>query len=108
MLFRSSLHVPLTEQTRHMIGAAQLSSMKRTALLINTARGGLVDEEALYHALSNKQLAAAALDVFAHEPIIPKKLLTLENFFATSHIAGSTEEAIEAMGMKAIDQLEKL
>ncbi|EKD71467.1 MAG: Phosphoglycerate dehydrogenase [uncultured bacterium] len=103
-----SIHVPLISENYHFIGARELAKMKHQSILINTARGGLVDEDALYDALTTGHLSAAALDVFEHEPIVPKKLLDLENFFATSHIGGSTEEAIEAMGMMAIENLEKM
>lgn len=103
-----SLHVPLTKENYHLIGERELSVMKKSAVLINTARGGLIDEKALYHALSTQQIAVAALDVFEHEPEIDPALLALNNFFATSHIGGSTEEAIEAMGMMAIQQLVKM
>jgi len=103
-----SLHIPFIPENRYFIGDKELTQMKKGAVLINTARGGLVDEEALYAALNCKHISAAALDVFENEPKIPKKLLTLENFFATSHIAGSTEEAIEAMGIMAIENLENL
>ena len=103
-----SLHIPLLPENYHFIGAEEFIKMKKGAILINTARGGLIDENALYAALKEGHLSAAALDVFENEPNIPAELLTLDNFFATSHIGGSTEEAIEAMGMKAIEQLEKM
>ncbi len=100
-----SLHIPLTSDNYHFIGEREFSKMKATAVLINTARGGLVDEEVLYKMLKTERLYAAALDVFEEEPHVSSKLLELHNFFATSHIGGSTEEAIEAMGMRAIDYL---
>lgn len=103
-----SLHIPFMPQNRYFLGAKEFAQMKKGSVLINTARGGLVDEDALFDALNSHHISAAALDVFENEPIIPSKLLTLENFFATSHIAGSTEEAIEAMGMMAIENLVKL
>ena len=80
--------------------------MKSTAILINTARGGLVDELALKDALKSKKIAGAALDVFQSEPPIDFELLTLPNFLATPHIGGSTEEATLAMGRAAIQGLE--
>lgn len=100
-----SLHIPLTPTNYHFLGMNELLLMKHGAILINTARGGLIDEDALYTVLVNGGLSAAALDVFEEEPKIPEKLLALANFFATSHIGGSTEEAIHAMGMLAIEKL---
>ncbi len=97
-----SLHLPLTPETKCLLNEERLALMKTTAILINTARGGLVDEEALFKRLSQGQLAAAAFDVFANEPAINHPLLQLPNFFATPHIGGSTEEAILAMGQAAI------
>jgi D-3-phosphoglycerate dehydrogenase len=96
-----SLHSPLTEETRHMIGAAQFAAMKPGAYLINTARGGLVDEQALYQALSSGQIAGAALDVYAAEPPAGSPLLKLDNIVLTPHIAAHTQEAIERMGVMA-------
>lgn len=103
-----SLHIPMTDENYHFLDSLEFVKMKKGCILINTARGGLVNEDDLYDALVNGQLAAAAFDVFENEPIVPKKLLALENFFATSHIAGSTEEAIKAMGQLAIKKLGEL
>ena len=89
-----SLHTPMTADTDRMINRDSLSLMKDSAILINTSRGGLVDEDALYEALSEKRIAAALVDVLAVEP--PRngnRLLTLDNFFATPHIAWATREA---------------
>lgn len=96
-----SLHAALTEETRHMIGKSELEHMKPSAFLINTARGGLVDEEALYAALARGQLAGAALDSFATEPPIGSPLLQLENVVLTPHIGAHTQEAIERVGVLA-------
>lgn len=101
-----TLHVPLDESTRGMLDKRRLALMKPTAILINAARGGLVDETALKRALMEKQLAAAAFDVFADEPPQDAELLNLPNFLATPHIGGSAEEAILAMGRAAIDGLD--
>lgn len=96
-----TLHVPRTEETRGLISAAELSRMKPTALLINTARGGLIDETALYQALTNDQIAGAGLDVFAVEPPgAGNPLLHLDNVVATPHIAAGTRDAL-ADKMKA-------
>lgn len=101
-----TLHVPLDDSTRGILTGKRLALMKPTAILINAARGGLVDEAALKRALMKKQLAAAAFDVFADEPPQDAELLNLPNFLATPHIGGSAEEAILAMGRAAIDGLE--
>jgi len=101
-----TLHVPLDESTRNILSAERLALLKPSAILINTARGGLVDEAALKAALAQKRIAAAAFDVFAVEPPQDKELLSLPNFLATPHIGGSAEEAILAMGRSAIEGLE--
>jgi phosphoglycerate dehydrogenase-like enzyme len=101
-----SLHVPLDSSTRNLLSARRLKLMKPTSILINTARGGIVDEVALKAALVGGELAAAAFDVFAEEPPTDYELLKLPNFFATPHIGGSAEEAILRMGRAAIDGLE--
>ena len=100
-----SLHLPYGTGTQNLIDAAALTQMKDTAVLINTARGGLVDEAALKAALMNKKLFAAAFDVFACEPPEDQELLNLSNFLATPHIGGSSSEAILAMGRAAIEGL---
>ncbi len=88
-----SLHVPLLDSTYHMIDAKKLSLMKKTAKIINTSRGGVIDEEALYEALKNGNLGGAALDVFENEPAIKNKLATLDNVILTPHIGAQTKEA---------------
>jgi phosphoglycerate dehydrogenase-like enzyme len=102
-----TLHVPLDDSTRNMINAHRLGQMKSTAILINAARGGLVDEFTLKAMLIEKRLAAAAFDVFAVEPPQDTELLSLPNFLVTPHIGGSAEEAIMAMGRAAIDGLDR-
>jgi len=96
-----SLHCPLTDQTRGLVGRAQLQSMKQGSLLINTARGGIVDESALVEALQDgayKRLAGAGLDTFAHEPIEPNhQLLKMSNVILTPHVAGVTAQAALAV-----------
>ncbi|WP_338824109.1 Hydroxypyruvate reductase [Moorella humiferrea] len=89
-----TLHLPLTESTRNLIGARELALMKETAFLINTSRGELVDEEALLKALRNKKIAGAALDVFQIEPPINSNLLELENVIVTPHMGGYTYGAM--------------
>ena len=88
-----SFHVPLLDSTRHMINAEKLKIMKNTARIINTSRGGVIDEEALYNSLKDGSLAGAALDVFEVEPATENKLITLPNFIATPHIGAQTKEA---------------
>jgi phosphoglycerate dehydrogenase-like enzyme len=102
-----SLHVPLDESTKNMLCADSLALMKPNSVLINLARGGLVDESALKIMLMEKRLAAAAFDVFSQEPPEDRDLLLLPNFLATPHIGGSAEEAILAMGYAAINGLEE-
>ena len=88
-----SLHVPLLDSTKHMIDSTKMASMKNTARIINTSRGGVIDEEALYEALKNGQLGGAALDVFEVEPATTNKLATLPNFISTPHMGAQTKEA---------------
>jgi D-3-phosphoglycerate dehydrogenase / 2-oxoglutarate reductase len=107
-----SLHVPLTPETKNLIGAQQLALMHKDAVLINCARGGTVDEAALFHALSTGTLRGAALDVFATEPTGENPLLTLPNVIATPHLGASTLEAQDRAGMEAaelvVEALKKL
>jgi|TARA_B100000508_G_scaffold46518_1_gene36253 D-3-phosphoglycerate dehydrogenase len=88
-----SLHVPLLDSTKHMINAEKLRLMKKTAHIVNTSRGGVIDEEALYNALKDGNLESAALDVFEIEPATGNKLTNLPNFIATPHIGAQTKEA---------------
>ena len=100
-----SLHTALSGETRHMIGAHQLKLMKPTAYFINTARGALVDEEALYTALTQNQIAGAALDVFNEEPPKDSPLIGLENVVVTAHIGAHTRESIERVGIMAAENV---
>jgi D-3-phosphoglycerate dehydrogenase len=88
-----SLHVPLLDSTKHMINAEKLRLMKKTAHIVNTSRGGVIDEESLYNALKDGNLESAALDVFEIEPATGNKLTNLPNFIATPHIGAQTKEA---------------
>jgi glyoxylate reductase len=97
-----SLHVPLTKETTHLIDQPALARMKRTAYLINTARGPVVDEAALAWALKNRLIAGAALDVYEREPIVHQDLLTLENVLLAPHMASGTTETRTAMADLAV------
>lgn len=88
-----SIHVPLLDSTYHLINAQKMSTMKKTAKIINTSRGGVVDEDALYEAIKNGNLGGAALDVFEKEPAIGSKLAELDNVILTPHIGAQTKEA---------------
>ena len=88
-----SIHVPLLDSTYHMINSEKLALMKNTAKIINTSRGGVIDEDALYDALKNGKLGGAALDVFEKEPATNTKLATLDNVILTPHIGAQTKEA---------------
>ena len=101
-----SLHVPLTPSTERLIGRAEFQLMKKTAVFINTARGGLVDQPALYEALRSGQIFAAGLDVTAVEPIPPDDpLLTLNNVIITPHIGSASVRTREKMAMMAAENL---
>lgn len=102
-----SLHIASTKETYHLIGRAQFKMMKSSALLVNTARGEVVDIEALCQALETGQIAGAALDVYEEEPLpLNHPLLKLGNVVLTPHIAYNSEEAIERMLQIAIDNVE--
>lgn len=100
-----SLHCPATPETRHLINAKRLGQMQRHALLINTARGDVVDEAALIEALNARTIAGAGLDVFEKEPSVPDALLALENVTLLPHLGSATLETRVAMGMRAIENL---
>jgi D-3-phosphoglycerate dehydrogenase / 2-oxoglutarate reductase len=88
-----SFHVPLTDTTRHLVNTKRISTMKKTACIINTSRGEIIDEDALYDALKEGKIAGAALDVFEKEPAVGNKLTTLPNVICTPHIGAQTKEA---------------
>src|SRR5206468_3288763 len=91
-----SLHVPLDASTRGLIGERAIARMQPSAFLVNTARGGIVDEMALRRALEDRRIAGAAFDVFGEEPPSDRALLALPNFVGTPHIGGGTTEAVLA------------
>jgi D-3-phosphoglycerate dehydrogenase len=99
------VHAPLTPHTAGMIGAAELASMRRGAILVNTSRGGLIDEQALFAALGSGHLRAAALDVFQDEPPGNPALLELPNVVLSPHVGGLSTEAIHAMMRKCVQQV---
>jgi glyoxylate reductase len=100
-----SLHVPLTDTTRHLIDAPALAAMRPSAVLVNVARGPVVDERALVDALRAGAIAGAALDVFEHEPEVEEGLLSLENVVMTPHLGSATRATRVAMGMLCVDAL---
>ena len=100
-----SVHVPLTPLTKYIINDYNILLMKKTAILINTSRGGVVSEESVLKSLNNNNLFAAGFDVFENEPNVNLELLNSPGFYATSHIGGSSIEAILAMGRAAIEGL---
>ena len=102
-----SMHVPLTEDTRHMIDAASLGRMRSTTFLINTSRGDVVDQAALKEALMKGTLAGAALDVFSQEPPEDAELLACPQLMVTPHIGGNAVEAVEAMARAAFQHLKE-
>jgi lactate dehydrogenase-like 2-hydroxyacid dehydrogenase len=103
-----ALHVPLTEDTRHLIGERELGLMKSTAYLVNASRGAVVDEAALARALAEGRIAGAALDVFEREPDVVPALLRLENVVLVPHLASATHETREAMGMLCVKALREV
>lgn len=102
-----SLHLPLLDSTRHIIGKREFGMLKKTAVLVNTARGGLIDEEALLDALRSESIWGAGIDVFEEEPPARRELLELDNLVIGSHCAASTFGAIENMSMQAAENLLK-
>ena len=100
-----SLHLPLNAETRHLIDATALATMKPTAVLVNTSRGPIVDEAALAEALAGGRIAGAALDVFEREPEVTAGLLELENVVLVPHLGSATHETREAMGMLCLEAL---
>ncbi|WP_105456925.1 C-terminal binding protein [Escherichia coli] len=103
-----SLHAPLTPDTHHLIGEAELAKMKPSAVLVNTSRGGLIDEQALINALLQKRIFAAGLDVFESEPLSTKSpLLQMDNTLCTDHTAWFTEESVVELQSKAAHEVRR-
>ncbi|MFQ5949820.1 MAG: phosphoglycerate dehydrogenase, partial [Nitrospiria bacterium] len=101
-----SIHTPLTPETRHMINKGSIQKMKQGVRIVNCARGGVVDEQDLFDALSNGKVAAAAFDVFEKEPVDPANpLLALENFVCTPHLGAATKEAQENVALAIAEQM---
>jgi D-3-phosphoglycerate dehydrogenase len=101
-----TIHCPKTPETIGLFDAARFARMKKTAYLVNTARGGIIDETALHAALSRNQIAGAALDVFDQEPTpADNPLLTLKNFIAAPHMAGVTREAVDRMAVTTVQNM---
>ena len=100
-----SIHTPLTPETRHQIGARELNLMKPTAFLINTARGPIVDEQALVRALTEKRIAGAGLDVYDNEPNVPAALKSMPNVVLTPHIGSAVRELREKMAHVVVDNI---
>jgi D-3-phosphoglycerate dehydrogenase len=100
-----TIHIPLTEETRHLISERELSLMKRTAIIINTSRGGIINERDLYKFLKEGRIYGAGLDVLEDEPPQNSPLIELDNVVITSHIGSHTQESIENMAFMAIDNL---
>ncbi len=102
-----SLHVPLTPETRHMINKDRIEKMKEGAIIINAARGGIVDEDALYDALKSGKLYGAALDVYENEPLKESKLFELDNIVFTPHIGAQTKEGQKRAGIEIAEKIVK-
>lgn len=100
-----SLHLPKTKESSNMIGAEQFAKMKNGVRIVNCARGGIVNEDALYEALTNGKVAAAALDVFNEEPPVDWKLVKLDNVIASPHIGAATKEAQGRVGAEVAEKL---
>jgi phosphoglycerate dehydrogenase-like enzyme len=101
-----SIHAPLSQATHHLIGAEQLAKLKDSAFLVNTSRGGLIDEAALVESLQKRRIAGAALDVFEQEPLQPDSpLRALDNVILTPHVGGTTQEALERMSERAAENI---
>lgn len=102
-----TIHAPLTKKTKNLINMTNINLCKNKSIIINCARGGIINENALYNFLKKNKSASAAFDVFQNEPPKNNKLLKLKNFYCSAHIGGSTSESIKTMGLSAINGLDK-
>ena len=102
-----SIHLPLTPQSKNLISRAEFEAMKSSAFIINTARGGIIDEEALKVALKTGQIAGAGLEAFAQEPVQDWELIDLPNLMCLPHVGGNSKESILAMGYASIAHLKE-
>jgi D-3-phosphoglycerate dehydrogenase len=100
-----SLHLPHTDETHHLIGKEELEKMKKTAYLVNCARGGVVDEDALYEVLKNEDMRGAALDVFEEEPPKDLKLMELDNFICSPHLGAQAVESSNRVGEEVVKKV---
>jgi glyoxylate reductase len=100
-----SVHAPLKPETVHLIGSHELRLMKPTAFLVNTARGPIVDEQALVEALEDRRIAGAALDVFEREPEVQEALLSMPNVVLTPHLGSAVLEVREALANAVVDNI---
>jgi D-3-phosphoglycerate dehydrogenase len=100
-----TVHLPLIPETTNLINKTSLATMKKTAIIVNTARGGIINEDDLYTALKNKSIYGAGIDVFAQEPASDSKLLELSNVIVGSHSSASTEGAVDAMSRMAAENI---
>lgn len=100
-----TIHVPKTKETTNLVGKTELQKMKKTSFVINTARGGIINEKALAEALREGTIAGAAIDVYDEEPVVSEELVKLKNLFCTPHIGGNSNEAVLSMGESAIAHL---
>lgn len=103
-----TIHTPLTEQTKNLVNKDSLNAMKQDAIILNTARGGIVNQDDLKEALLNHKIGGAALDVYEDEPVSDMELLNIPNLINTPHIGGNSKEAVKAMGMSAISHLKSI
>jgi glyoxylate reductase len=100
-----AIHSPLTKETKHLVGEKQLALMKDSAILVNAARGEVVDEKALYKALKEGWIAGAGLDVFETEPPVFRDHILLDNVVSTPHSAGLSNQATHAMAMETVKKV---